>query len=313
MTCTDTNFVDKPPVRRPNTRPTLIYWLIDTRTNQPFYCGKTVNPAHQRLANHKYEAAHGTRKVHARVRDCGESIRLQVMETVPIEISWSAREKHWIYLLRGSFPDNCNTADGGAGTPGRILSAESRAKISAASKRQRHTPEAKAKIVAFLTGRKWKPESIAKMRATKTGKRMSAEVRANQSAAQKTRFAGPDRVELLKKFSRKGAVVSAATRAKLRAAKLGIPRTSEEKAKISASNTGKKMSPEAVAKSAASRTGAKRTPEQRARMSAAHKGKKWSRAQHEAHKGKKWTASQRITIPAANRAAWKRRKEGQGV
>lgn len=294
------NTTNKQPIRRPNTRSTLIYWLIDTRTNQPFYCGKTVNSAHQRRLNHKYEAAKGTRKVHARVRECGENFRIQVMETVLPDGDWSAREKHWIYLLRGSFPDNCNSADGGAGAPGRIVKDETRAKISAASKRQRHTPEAKAKIVAFLTGRKRSPETIEKQRQKMLGRKRTPEHCANISKAQKVRFAGPDGERLREEIGRRrrGMKVSEETLAKQRAAKLGKKLTPEQCAAISARNTGRKMSPEAVAKSVAARTGKKRTPEQRARMSAAHKGKKWSQAQRDA-------------IPIGLRNAWKRRKEGQ--
>src|SRR5437764_584158 len=106
--------------RRKDDRPTLIYWLVDTRTNTPFYCGKTVLPLHQRFAQHKYEAANGDRAVHVKVRECGDHIQIHLMETVPISGDWSAREKRWIWLLRQQYPDACNTNDGGAGCPGRI-------------------------------------------------------------------------------------------------------------------------------------------------------------------------------------------------
>jgi hypothetical protein len=285
-------------------RSTNIYWLIDVRPEtiasgwpigKPFYCGKTVNSAHQRRLDHKYEAAKGTRKIHARVRECGENFRIQVMEIVPPGVDWSAREKHWIYLLRGSFPDNCNSADGGAGAPGRIVTEETRAKISAASKRQRHTPEAKAKITAFLTGRKWKPESIEKMRNSLRGRKLSPEQCAAISARNKARFAGPDGDRLREGIGRRrrGVKASKETREKQSAAKRGRKLTPEQCAAISARNTGRKMSAEAVAKSAAARTGAKRTPEQCARMSAAHKGKKWTEAQRKAAIGKTWKRRKR--------------------
>jgi hypothetical protein len=236
------------------------------------------------------------------------------METVSPDRDWSDREKQWIRLLRSLFPDNCNTADGGAGAPGRVLSEKTKAKLSARFKgKPMHSDETKAKLAAIGTGRKYSAETIEKRRKKMKGRKLTPEQCAAISARNKARFAGPDRERLLQTFNRKGAVVSAETRDKQRAAKLGKKLTPEQCAAISARNTGRKMSAEAVAKSAAKRTGAKRTPEQRAKMSAAHKGKKWSQAQKEAHKGKKWTDSQRETIPAALRAAWKRRKEGQGV
>lgn len=285
----------KPPVRRPNTRPTLIYWLIDTRTNQPFYCGKTVNSAHQRFLNHKSEAVKGTRKVHARVRECGEHFRIQVMETVSPDRDWSDREKQWIRLLRSLFPDNCNTADGGAGAPGRVLSEKTKAKLSARFKgKPMHSDETKAKLAAIGTGRKYSAETIEKRRKKMKGRKLTPEQRAAISARSKARFAGPDGARLREEISRrrKGVKASEETRAKLSAAKRGRKLTPEQCAAISARHTGRKMSAEAVAKSVAARIGAKRTPEQRAKMSAAHKGKKWSQAQ---------------------RDSWKRRKEGQGA
>lgn len=194
--------------RRPITRPTSIYWLIDSRTNEPFYCGKTVLPLHQRLANHKYEAAHGDRAVHRRVRACGEQFSIHLVETVPAGGDWGEREKRWIYVLRQAFDNVCNTADGGAGTPGRVVSPETRAKIIKANTGRKHSPETRAKISQFLTGRKWKPESIAKMRATKLGYVFTPEHRAAISTAKK--------------------------------GKPGQPHTDERRAKISKANKGKK-------------------------------------------------------------------------
>lgn len=201
--------------RRKNTRPTFIYWLADTRTGVPFYCGKTVLPLHQRLACHRYEAAHGTRRVHQKVRECGEHIRIDHVEIVAVGDDWSAREKFWIRILRGINSDCCNAADGGAGAPGWIPTAEQRAKIVATWKGRKHSPETRAKISAFLTGRKRSPESVAKSAAGVRGKKHSAESIANMRAAQRAR---PPRG----------------------------PHTPEHCAKISAANKGKKRSEETL-------------------------------------------------------------------
>lgn len=271
-------------MRRKETRPTSIYWLVDNRDGIPFYCGKTVLALSHRLDCHKREARTGTRRVHVKVRNCGESVSIHQVESVPVEGDWSAREKRWIFLLRHMNPDCCNTADGGAGATGHIVSAETRAKLSAMFKgRSTHTPEMRAHLSAIGMGRKRSRESVEKGRAKMLGKKLTPEQCAAISARNKALYEGPqgDEKRRVMGLRRKGVVVSAETREKQRIAKLGTKRTPEEKARISAANLGKKMSPEAIAKSAAARTGKKRTPEQRARMSAAHKGKPWSQAQRE--------------------------------
>jgi group I intron endonuclease len=302
--------------RIPNTRPTSIYWLIDTRDDIPFYCGKTVNSLPARVKTHKYEAKNGTRPVHKKVRECGNEFRIHLMETVPVEDDWNARESRWIDILRQTNPNCCNVASGGAGAPGWIPSAETRAKLSAMFKgKSTHTPETRAKLSAAGMGKKRSRESVEEGRAKMLGRTISPEQRAQQSLRQKARFAGPhgNELRLAIGFNRKGAILSAETRAKQRAAKLGHKKSAETIEKLRLAGIGRKMSPEAIAKSVAARIGRKRTPEQRARMSAAHKGKQWSQAQHESHKGKKATAAQREAISAGLIVAWARRKAEQAT
>lgn len=203
--------------RRKNTRLTFIYWLVDTRTGVPFYCGKTVLTPKHRLLTHRYDARKGTTRVNIKVRECGEHVRIDTVEVVPVGGDWGSREKHWIAVLREQHPaEYCNTVNGGAGCPGRIPTAEQREKMSAWQQGRKLTPEHREKIRAARTGTKWKPESIAKMRATKTGYVFSAEHRANISAAKK--------------------------------GKPGQPHTAERRAKISTANKGKKRTLETVAR-----------------------------------------------------------------
>lgn len=286
-------------VRRPNTRSTSIYWLVDTRTNRPFYCGKTVLPLSTRLTQHKYEAAHGNRKVHAKVRECGDHVRIHLMETVPPGEDWGEREKRWIYLLRQTQFETYNSANGGAGVPGRITSDETKARLSALFKGKfTHTVETRAKLSAIGMGRKRSRESVEKGRAKMLGRKLTPEQHAALRERNKMLFAGPrgDELRAIISRRRKGIPVSEETRAKLSAAHRGRKHTDATKEKLRIANTGRKMSAEAIAKSATARTGQKRTPEQRARMSATHKGKKWTQAQRDA-------------IPAGMLASWKRRKE----
>jgi len=268
--------------RRPNNRPTVIYWLVDARTGVPFYCGKTVLEPAQRLYAHRQEARTGARPVHAKVRECGEHVRMDRVDTVPVGGNWVDREKFWIRVLRAVNTNCCNVADGGAGTPGRIVSTESREKMSAWQRGRKLTPEHRAKIREFMTGRTWPAERVERMRAKMKGRRLSPEHCAKISENNRGR---PNKL--------KGVPRSTEIKAKISAANKGRIITAEHRAKISAASKlqciakgGRVMSAEAMAKAAATRTGQKRTPEQRARMSAAHKGKNWSQARRDAYLAK---------------------------
>jgi hypothetical protein len=162
--------------RRPNDRPTNIYWLVDMRpetiaagwhSGRPFYCGKTVDQPIIRLGKHRGSARqYPKRPVSEMLRQCGEQVRIQIMEVVPVGGDWVACEKRWIRTLRFSFPDIVNVSNGGEGPTGIIRTAEYRAKISKS-----------------LTGKKLSPEHRAKCRAAKVGQIISAEHRAKISAA----------------------------------------------------------------------------------------------------------------------------------
>lgn len=206
--------------RRPNARPTVIYWLFDTRTNTPFYCGKTVIPPAHRLAQHKRDAVKGRTKIHAAVRDCGDSIVIHPMEIVLPGDDWGAREKRWIQILRHTNPNLCNTADGGAGTPGRIVSAETRAKIVEGNLGRKHSAETRAKLSAIGKGKKRSVESVEKGRAKMIGRKLSAEHIAKVVAANKGKKRKPHSAETRAKISagNKGKVLSAETRQRMRAA-----------------------------------------------------------------------------------------------
>lgn len=133
--------------RRKNTRPTIIYWLLDTRPEiiakgwligEPFYCGKTVDTTERRLHGHRADAA--TRpfgKVSARILECGDFVRIETMEIVPPDQDWCERERHWISVIRFSFPDSVNVSDGGSRSPGWVPTAEQIARTVAGTRRGR--------------------------------------------------------------------------------------------------------------------------------------------------------------------------------
>lgn len=152
-------------MRRKNTKSTCIYWLVDTRTGTPFYCGKTVYPT-ERLNGHLRDAKfYPDRPVAKYLNDCGEHIRLDVMETVAPDGDWCAAEKRWIEVLRNRFPMHAtNVTNGGSGVPGYIFTDADRRKISAGNKGKTRSAETRAKISAGNIGKPKSAEHRVNMR-----------------------------------------------------------------------------------------------------------------------------------------------------
>lgn len=205
--------------RNRNIKPTFIYWLIDMRpqtissghsVGYPFYCGKTVKNPMARLRSHFSVARfEPLRKLSVRLTQCGRQyIRVQTMETVSCTDDWRERERHWIRLLRFSFPDNLNISDGGEGTPGVLMNAERRAAIS-----------------AFHSGKVTPMETRVLMSEVQKGRRLTSEHREKLKEAWKIRRTRPD--------ARLGRKLSAETRKKISIAHTGMRATDEARAAMS--------------------------------------------------------------------------------
>lgn len=180
-------------MRKKETRPTSIYWLVDTRTNTPFYCGKTVETITTRLCDHKRDAKrYPHRKSTRRIIECGENIAVKLVEIVPATGDWAARERAWIAVLRNNFPDTTNVAAGGQGITGLIASAETRAKLSAARKGKKLSPETVEKIRLGNIGKKYTDEAKAKIGAKSRGRKASVETRMRMRAARLGRKHAPE-------------------------------------------------------------------------------------------------------------------------
>lgn len=152
--------------RRPNTKSTSIYWLVDTRTGLPFYCGKTVKNPNQRLIEHKSNSPrHPNRPLCARLIELGDNVHIQVIMVVPCGEDWREAERRWIWRLRSIYLNIVNISNGGDGTPGYIPTPETRAKMRAAKLGRPRTPETRAKIAIASAGRKHTAETRAKMSA----------------------------------------------------------------------------------------------------------------------------------------------------
>lgn len=125
---------------------------------------------------------------------------------------------------------------------GRIISAETRAKLSAAGMVRKQSPEAIAKTAAAARGRRHTEEAKEKMAAAAKGNTRTL-----------------------------GMVHSPETRAKIAAAHIGKPLSLEHRAKLSAAWTP--VSEEARKKISAALKGRKKSLEHRAKLSAAKLGK----------------------------------------
>ena len=217
----------------------VVYVWYDPKTNTPIYVGKGQ---HRRPFSHlnqskKTRLSHTLRKR----RDEGFEMKVKIIQAADADaatemeiclIDLIGRED----LAKGPL---FNLTDGGEGTRGqkfsearilalrsRVLSEETKAKISAAGKGRICSEETKAKISATKTGYKMTPEQCRKISAVQAGKKrgpLPAETREKISLAQKGRplttahlnnvaAANRDPKNIAKKKSQKGRQPAAARR-----------------------------------------------------------------------------------------------------
>jgi hypothetical protein len=214
------------------TKPWTIYILRDPRTSAIRYVGVTTQGLAKRLSSH-IKNLHGTPRC-AWIREliaCGLQPSLEAVETGSGD--WQATERSWIQRCKNDGCPLTNTTIGGNGTAGYQFTPEVRAKIGAASKGKKHSPERIAKVAAAhrALNRKVTEEHKAKVGERHRGKSFISEE-------------GRKRIS---EWSR-NRVVSASTRSKLSALRKGKPKSEEWRAKISATVKGFKHSDAARAK-----------------------------------------------------------------
>lgn len=177
-------------MRRKITTPTYIYWLVDVRpetltrfpNGRPFYCGKTIREPSYRLACHvTISRRFPSRLISKRLHECGNDVRITVVEIVPFDTDWAARERRWIQILRHAFPGGANVTDGGAGSPGYVHTEEAcrkiqRALLSKKKRRKRRTPTYFERKIKHRTTRK----VMRRRRMTALSKIFRAELKSNK-------------------------------------------------------------------------------------------------------------------------------------
>lgn len=155
-------------------------YIVTCRVNGKQYIGKTARPK-QRLVEHRY--AVGRTFLAKAFRAHGKDAFIMEMIACSLDNDAASEAERALIIQYGTkAPGGYNLTDGGEGKAGAIISAETRAKMSATHKGKkitpaqrehfmkiRHlsgTPEALAKISAALKGRKFTPEWRAKISAS---------------------------------------------------------------------------------------------------------------------------------------------------
>jgi|SRR5579864_6729842 len=245
----------------------VIYALRDPRTDEVRYVGGTHRPA-KRLREHVSSALSANGFVTRKASWIRELVGLNLKPIAEILERGSGdgcveAERRWMAHFRGAGSSLTNTIDAG-GTPGRTLSADTRARISAALGLRIVGPETRAKMSAAQRGKVISEQHKAALAAAHRGRKMSIETRAKLSAAHKGRSSSPEHV------------------AKVAAANRGQKRTGQARAHIIEGNrrrfleTPQPVVDARVAAMIEAWRGKRHSDESRAKMSAVRRGQKLS-------------------------------------
>lgn len=171
-----------------------IYALTDPHDGAVRYVGKTKQSLRARFRAHINRAPKQPRIKSAvwisGLLLAGLKPGIFVLETV--DSSWEAAERFWVASFRIVGADLLNMTKGGGGTPGYCPSAEVRAKISAAAKKQFADPQ--RRLAAAEYGRQpWQDLRFREAKLVEIRQRaLDPAQRENQSAKKKERWLDPD-------------------------------------------------------------------------------------------------------------------------
>jgi hypothetical protein len=131
--------------------PIIIYGLIDPRTNEIRYVGKTSQRLKYRISSHMRDTCNCHRTHWLKeLASIGSTPIGTVLEEVHPGDSWQERERWWISELRASGKRLTNNTDGGDGVSG--LPEETRKRMARVWVGRKHRPESIAKICAARVG-----------------------------------------------------------------------------------------------------------------------------------------------------------------
>lgn len=149
----------------------MIIYCIKNIVNNKIYIGKTTKTLTERFNSHLSSAKYGSNSIlHKAIRKYGvDNFKLSIIESViQNESILNDREIFWIKKFKPEY----NMTSGGEGSSGRILSEESKTKMSTKAKlriRFPHTEETKQKITQALIGNPLTQERKDKISKSKKG------------------------------------------------------------------------------------------------------------------------------------------------
>lgn len=152
---------------------TFIYALVDPRTDEIRYIGKSIRPK-ERLWNHCNEKSVTWRTNWIReVLSSGHRPQLRILEELAVGTDWQESERQWIAKGKELGWRLTNCTSGGDGVENLPL--EIRQKMALTWKGRKHKPEAIAKMAAASRGKKHSAESKAIMVRKMTGRTFTEE------------------------------------------------------------------------------------------------------------------------------------------
>lgn len=147
-----------------------IYGLIDPRSGEVRYVGKSIRPK-ERLANHCNDRS-STWRTHwlRELQSEGLKPTLVIFEELPDGSDWQSAERRWIADARAKGWPLTNCTSGGDGVCD--LPPDVRSRMAAVWLGRRHRPESLVRIGAASRGRTHTPEYRAYMRRIMTGRKI---------------------------------------------------------------------------------------------------------------------------------------------
>ena len=282
-----------------------VYLYLDL-DNVPFYVGKGRGDRYL-VVKHLTGGA-DNRFLKNKIRKVGiANTKIHFLHKNLIEKEAFYWERYWIkYIGRRDKGEGtlCNLTDGGEGDSGRIVSKETKRKISKAVKRAwvcrgGHSEESKRKISEAGKGHEVSEETKQKLRGprkpygplSKEHKRKVSEaLKGNPKLAYwKGKTLSKEAKQKISE-ARKGHETSKETKLKISEANKGHTVSKETRQKISKANKGRKLPKETKQKMSKAQKGRKHSVETRQKISKANKGKVRSeeakQKMSKAHKGK---------------------------
>lgn len=223
----------------------IIYCLKDPETENIRYIGFTSQPLAVRVRKHIDDAQRRDFRCARWIKSLRSRGLLPLAETIETGSGdgWAVAEQRWISHMRTIGCDLVNTTNGGEGAPGRILSQETRQKISTSHIGKTISQQAKDKISLFGRGRKKSQEHGAKISKKLAGVPLTEERRRNISIALTGRKIPPDVVAkaAASRVGKKRSLLSTAKAIATRRANNNYIMSAETKGKISESQRRRKQ------------------------------------------------------------------------